>query len=79
MAYWSIKTAISLASPHIGLGIDVFVLDPAAIPQTKELADDELKPHEEFMKDAADALRNVRETMRGKADKLPDVPTLKKD
>jgi hypothetical protein len=77
MAYWTIKTAINLASPHIGLGIDVFVLDANASPRTKELSDKDLEPHDEFIKDAADALRAVRDTMRGKTDKLPEVPSLK--
>jgi hypothetical protein len=79
MAYWSIKTAISLATPHIGLGIDVFILDPNANPRTRELNEEELAPHDEFISEAANALRAVRDTMRGKAEKLPDVPTLKKD
>jgi 20S proteasome alpha/beta subunit len=77
MAYWTVKTAISLASPSIGLGIDVFVLDPKANPQTRELSEEELRPHDEFIDEAANALRSVRDTMRGKAEKLPDVPTLK--
>jgi hypothetical protein len=78
MAYWTVKAAIGVASPLIGLGIDVFVLDPKANPQARELTDEEVKQHDEFIAEAANALRNVPETMRGKAEKLPEVPTLKK-
>jgi len=79
IAYWTVKTAISIASPAIGLGIDVFVLDPNSNPQTKELTDDELKPHDDFINEAAKALRSIADRMRGKAEKLPDIPTLKKN
>lgn len=56
LAYWSIKQAITLASPHIGLGIDVFVLDPNATPRTRELSDAEVAPHLEFIDEAANVL-----------------------
>src|SRR5262249_20735833 len=78
LAYWSIKQAISLASQGIGLGIDVFVLDPNATPRTRELTDAEIAPHIEFNEEAANAMRRVRYRMRGKAEKLPEVPVLKK-
>jgi hypothetical protein len=78
MAYWTVKTAIGSASPGIDLGIDVFVVDPNANPQTRELAEKDLEPHDELIREAADALRSVRDNMFGK-DKLPAVPTLKKD
>jgi 20S proteasome alpha/beta subunit len=78
MAYWTVKAAIGMASPLIGLGIDVFVLDPKANPQARELTDDEVKQHDEFINEAANALRSVPDTMRGKAEKLPDVPQIKK-
>jgi len=57
----------------------VFVLDPKADPRTRELTETETKQHEEFIAEAANALRNVPQTMRGKAEALPVVPTLKKD
>jgi hypothetical protein len=79
LAYWSIKQAISSASPHIGLGIDVFVLDPTATPRTRELSDAELAPHIEFIDEAANALRGLRDRMRGSVERVPDVPVLKKD
>lgn len=78
LAYWSIKQAISSASPLIGLGIDVFILDPKANPITRELTEDETKQHDEFINEAANALRAVPDTMRGKAEKLADVPMPKK-
>jgi 20S proteasome alpha/beta subunit len=79
LAYWAIKQAISSASPHIGLGIDVFTLDPNAKPITKELSDADLAPHIEFIDEAANALRGLRDRMGGKAEKVPDIPTLKKE
>jgi hypothetical protein len=68
-----------LASPLIGLGIDVFVLDPQSNPNARELTDDEVKQHDEFINEASNALRSVPETMRGKANKLPEVPVLMKN
>jgi hypothetical protein len=38
----------------------------------------DLEPHDELIREAADALRSVRDNMLGKG-KLPSVPTLKKD
>jgi hypothetical protein len=78
LAYWSIKQAITLASPHIGLGIDVFVLDPNATPRTRELSDAEVAPHLEFIDEAANVLRGLRDRMRGNAEKLPEMPVMKK-
>jgi len=77
MAYWTVRAAINVASPLIGLGIDVFVLDPKATPQTRELADAELKPHDAFIDEAATALRRLADTMRGEAQALSPVPKLK--
>lgn len=76
LAYWTVKTAIGVASPYIGLGIDVFILNPKASPQVRELTDDQVKQHDGFINEAAIALRSVPETMRGKAQNLPDVPKL---
>jgi len=77
LAYWTVKTAIGLASPGIGLGIDVFVLNPKNNPQARELTDDEVKQHDDFISEAVNALRSVPDRMRGKAEKLPAVPVLK--
>lgn len=49
------------------MGIDVFVLHPKANPRAKERTDDEINQHEEFIAEAAIALRRASETMLGKA------------
>jgi hypothetical protein len=76
MAYWTIQTAMKLGTAHVGLGIDVFTLDPANSPRIRELEEKELNGHQDFINEAANALRSVRDTMSGKAAPLPTVPKL---
>lgn len=63
-AYWTIRHAIDMKVFGVGFDVDVFTVEPSAKTFiARKLDDAELAEHVDFMKEAEQALRGVREAM----------------
>jgi hypothetical protein len=63
-AYWTIRHAIDMKVFGVGFDVDVFTVQLAAKTFTaRQLDDAELAEHIDFIKEAEQALRGVRESM----------------
>ena len=66
VAYWTVKTAIDLKSPGVGFDTDVFLLESINnVICGRQIRSEELQEHDDFIKNAEDALRSIRERMSG--------------
>jgi 20S proteasome alpha/beta subunit len=74
-AYWTVKAAIDLKSIGVGFKPDVFVLEQKGKEFTgRQLAQEELAGHDEYINEATQALLAIKNKIRGLGVPAPPTP-----
>jgi 20S proteasome alpha/beta subunit len=80
VAYWTVKTVIDAKTSGVGYEPDVFVLEKVGKDfKSRQLSKQDMQAHDEFIGQACEAMRSIRDKMSGKSGAPgEDPPTLNK-